>query len=156
MFNVWQFFPGYSVSLFHKISCGRPLLNRYCIYFWTALASMIVYIQYIWQVFLYLSRIVTSKEHMQPCIWVVPPLFREATCRDLVFSRVLSFFEISTCNRLCFQKYRVNLPPVAAIHSTNDLSSIIKEELQPQILSNLQYFFWTEGVLARRYHSYQL
>ena len=106
--------------------------------------------------YFYLSRIVTSKEHMQPYIWVVPPLFQEATCRDLVFPRVLSFFEISTCNRLCFQRYRVNLPPVAAIHSTNGSFSIIKEQLQPQILSNLPYFFRTGGDVARRYHSYQL
>ena len=57
--------------------------------------------------YFYLSRIVTSKEHMQPYIWVVPPLFQEATCRDLVFSRVLSFFEIRSCNRLCFQRYKI-------------------------------------------------
>ena len=87
---------------------------------------------------------------------MVPPLFQGATCRDLVFSRVLSFFEKSTCNRLSFQRYRVNLPPVAAIHSTNGPFSIIKEQLQPQVLSNLLYFFRTGGVVARRYHIYQL
>ena len=113
-----------------------------------------LFIYNIFDRYFYLSRIVTSKEHMQPYIWVVPPLFQEATCRDLVFPRVLSFFEISTCNRLCFQRYRVNLPPVAAIHSTNGPFSIIKEQLQSQILSNLQYFFRTGGVVARRYHSY--
>ena len=106
--------------------------------------------------YFYLRRIVTSKENKQPYIWVIPSLFQEATWRDLVFSRVLSFFEISTCNRLCFQRYRVNLPPVAAINSTNGLFSIMKEQLQPQILSNLLYFFRTGGVVARRYHSYQL
>ena len=114
-----------------------------------------LFIYNIFDRYFYLSRIVTSKEHMQPYIWVVPPLFQEATCRDLVFSRVLSFFEISTCNRLCFQRYRVNLPPVAAIHSTNGPFSIIKEQLQLQILSNLQYVFRTGGVVARRYHNYQ-
>ena len=57
--------------------------------------------------YFYLTRIVTSKENMQPYIWVVPPLFQEATCRDLVFSRVLSFFEIRSCNRLCFQIYKI-------------------------------------------------
>ena len=76
--------------------------------------------------YFYLRRIVTSKDHMQPYIWVITPLFQEATCRDLVFSRVLSFFEISTCSRLCFQRYRVNLPPVATIHSMNGTFSIIK------------------------------
>ena len=65
--------------------------------------------------YFYLRRIVTSKEPMQPCLWVVPPLFQGATCRDLVFSRVLSFFKISTCNRLYFQRYWVNSPTVAAI-----------------------------------------
>ena len=34
-----------------------------------------------------------SKEHLQPHIWVVPSLFQEVTCSDLVFSRVLCFFE---------------------------------------------------------------
>ena len=106
--------------------------------------------------YFYLRLIVTSKEHMQPYIWVVLPLFQEATCRDLVFPIVLSFFEISSCNRLCFQRYRVNLLPVASIHSTNGPFSIIKEQSQPQILSNLLYLFRTGGVVARRYHSYQL
>ena len=69
--------------------------------------------------YFYLRRIVTSKEHMQSYIWMLPPLFQEATCRDVVFSRVLSFLEISTFNRLYFQRYKVNFPPVAAIHSTN-------------------------------------
>ena len=68
-----------------------------------------------------------------------------------MFSRVLSFFEISTCNRLCFQRYTVNLPPVAASHSTNGPFSIIKEQLQPQILLNLLYFSRTGGVAARIY-----
>ena len=34
--------------------------------------------------------------------------------------------------------------------------SDIKEQLQPHILSNLLYFFRTEGIAARRYHSYRL
>ena len=106
--------------------------------------------------YFYLRRIVTSKEYMQPYIWLVPPLFQETTCTGLVFSKVLSFFEINTCNCLYFQRYRVNLPPVAAIHSTNGPFSIIKEQLQPQILSNLLYFFGTWEVVARRYHSYEL
>ena len=104
--------------------------------------------------YFYLSRIVTLKEDMQPYIWLVTPLFQEATCRDLAFSRVMSFFEISICNRLCFQRYRVRLPPVPGIHSTNGPFSIMKEQFQPQFLSNLLYFFRTGGVVARRYHSY--
>ena len=34
--------------------------------------------------------------------------------------------------------------------------SIIKEQLQPQIFLSLLYIFRTEGIVARRYHSYQL
>ena len=112
MFNVWQFFPGYSVSLFHKISCGHPLLNRYCIYFRTALAATICAYTMFWQIFLF-KLYCNFKAAHAPYIWVVALLFKEATCRDLVFSRVLSFFEISTCNRLCFQRYWVNSLPVA-------------------------------------------
>ena len=58
--------------------------------------------------YFYLRRIATSKEDLQPYIWVVPSLFQEGTFSDLVFSRVPSFFEISICNRLCFQRYWVN------------------------------------------------
>ena len=148
MFNVWQFFLGHSVSLFHRISCGHPSTDTVFIYEQHLQPWLCIYI--IFDRYFYLSRIVASKEHMQPYIWVVPPLFQEATCRDLVFSRVLSFFEISTCNHLCFQRYRVNLPPVAAIHLTNGLFAFIKEQLQPQILSNLKNFFRTGGVVARR------
>ena len=86
---------------------------------------------------------------------MVPSLFQEATCSDLVFSRALSFFEKSIGNRLCFQRYWVTLPPVAVIHSTNGPFSIIKEQLQPHILSKLLCFFRTGGVVARRYHGYQ-
>ena len=57
--------------------------------------------------YFYLRRIVTSKENMQPYIWVIPPLFQEASCWDLVFSRVLYFFEIRSFNRLCFQRYKI-------------------------------------------------
>ena len=148
MFNVWQFFPGYSVSLFDKISCTHPLLSRYCVYFKTALAvRTCVYTMYLADISL------TLNEQIESYIWVVPPLFQESTCRDLAFLKLLSFFEISTCNRLCFQRYRVNMPPVAAIQSTIDPFSIIKVQLQPQILSNLLYFFCTQGVVARKYHS---
>ena len=105
----------------------------------------------IFDYYFYLRRIVTSKEHKQRAM--VPPLFQEAICRDLAFSRVLFFFEIKICNRLCFERYRVNFPTVAAIHSTNCPFSIIREKLKPQILSNLLYFFKTGRVVARRYHN---
>ena len=34
-----QFFQEYSVSLFHKSSCGHPLFNGYCIYLRRPLAA---------------------------------------------------------------------------------------------------------------------
>ena len=77
----------------------------------------IVYIQCIWQIFLFI-------------IWVESALFQDATCRDLVFSMVLRLFEISTCNHPCFQRYWVNLPFQLQFHSTNGSFSIIKEQLQ--------------------------
>ena len=33
----------------------------------------------------YLRRIFISKEHLQPCIWVAPSFFQEASCSDLVW-----------------------------------------------------------------------
>ena len=147
------FFPRHSVSLFHKIRCSHPLLSGYCLYFRTALATInwhnlystlkqrgngrfhIVSTRNTCGVFVgnvfgrYLRHIVTSKQHLQLYIWVVPSLFQEATCSDLVFLRVLSFFEISTCNRLLSHRYWFNSTPVAPIHSTNGPFSIIKEQL---------------------------
>ena len=52
----------------------------------------------------------------------IPPLFQEATCSDLAFSTVLSFFEIR-------------------IFKDIELIRLIKEQLLPHILSNLQYVF---------------
>ena len=76
----------------------------------------------------YLRRILISKEHLQPYIWVVPS-FQEVACIGLVFSRVLSFFKITNCNRVCLQRYWVNSPQVRAIYSTNGPFLIIKEQL---------------------------
>ena len=48
-----------------------------------------------------------SKEHFQPYIWVVPSLFQEGTCSDLVFSR--HCFLTSTRNHHhFFHRYWVN------------------------------------------------
>ena len=55
------------------------------------LQPWINYIKCIWQIF-YLRHIVISKEHLQSDIWIVPSLFQDATCGDLVFSSVLCFF----------------------------------------------------------------
>ena len=32
------------------------------------------------------------EEHLLPYFWVVPSLFQEATCSDLIFSKVLCYF----------------------------------------------------------------
>ena len=104
-----MFLPGYSVSSFHKISCDHSLLNGYSIYFTTALAAMSCVFTKYFDRYFYLWFIVISKEHLQSFIWVVPLLFQEVICSDLVFSRVLSFFEMSTCNRLCFQVELIRL-----------------------------------------------
>ena len=97
---------------------------------------MTVYVQFIWQLFLfkaycnfkgahaaiYLSgTTIFSGSHLQR-----PSIFKGTVF--VVLSRVLG----------------------------NGSFSIIKEHLQPQILSNLLYFFRTGGVAARRYHSHQL
>ena len=142
------------VAAIHSLNILYLFLNSTCSHHCVYTMHWYFYDRY--DRYFYLRRIVTSKEYMQPYIWVVPPLFQETTCRGLVFSKVLSFFEINNCNYLCFQRYRVNLPPVAAIHSTNGPFSIIKEQLQPQILSNFLYFFGTWEVVTRRYHSYEL
>ena len=119
---------------FTKLVVGIQSLKNIAFISGQHLQPWIVYIQCFDRYF-YLRRIVTSKEHMQPCIWVAQPLFQEVTCRDLVFSRVLSFFKIRTCNRLCFQRYWVNSPPVAAIYLTNDPFPTVKEQLQSSISS---------------------
>ena len=75
---------------------------------------------------------------------MVLSLFQEATCSHLLFSKVLSFFEISICNCLYFQR-RVNSPPVTAIHST----FFCYQGAVVATISNLLYFFWTGGVVER-------
>ena len=128
MFNVWQLFPGYSASFFTKLVAAIHSLKD-SVFIWEEhLQPWIVYMQCFDRHF-YLRRIATSKEHMQPCIWMVQPLAQEVTFMDLVFSRVQSFFKISICNRLCFQRYWVNSPPAASIYSTNDPFSTVKEQL---------------------------
>ena len=100
------------------------------------LQPWIVYIQYIWQIFLF-KDIVISKEHLQPYIWMVPSLFQKATCSDLRFSRVLCFFEISTCNHPCFQRYWINSP----------------FQLQPSIRRMAPFFYHKRAVAAT--HSFK-
>ena len=67
-----------TMYLFQKSTCSHELRNYN-----------------VFERYFYLRCIVFSKEHLQPYIWVVLLLFQEATCSDLVFLRLLSFFEIS-------------------------------------------------------------
>ena len=60
-----------------------------------------------------------------------------STCSHPFFSKDMSYFAI----------------PVKAIHLMNGPFSIIKEQLQPRILSNLQHFCRTE-IVGRRYGKY--
>ena len=54
--------------------------------------------------YFYPRHIVISEDHLQSCIWMVPPIIKEATCSVVVFSRVLCFFETNTCSHLFFFK----------------------------------------------------
>ena len=93
--------------------------------------------RYFW--YFYLRHIIISKKRLQLYIWMVPPLFPEASCSGLVFSRVLFFFEMSTYiqSSLFSKVLSLFAVPVAVIHSTNGSFSVIKEQLQPHILSYL-------------------
>ena len=83
---------------------------------------------------------------------MVPSLFQEAICSDLVFSRVLCFFETIIPVFKNIELIRHS----SCSHRFNEWPfSIIKEQLQPHILSNLLAFCRT-GVVVRTYDSYQL
>ena len=79
------------------------------------LQPWIEYLQCIWQIFLFKAycnfKWAPAAIHVSGTV-----IIQDAMCINLVFSRVLSFFEISTWNS----------PPVAAIHSTNGPFSIIE------------------------------
>ena len=121
-----------TVSLFHESSCGRPLPNGYHI-----LQPWIEYIQCIWQIFLLkaccnfkgvLSAIYSSGTviftggHLQWSTILKGTVFLwNKHLQSSLFSKILSQFAI----------------PVAVIHSTNGPFSVIKEQLQPEILLNL-------------------
>ena len=66
--------------------------------------------------YFYPRHIVISEDHLQSCIWMVPPIIKEATCSVVIFSRALCFFETSTCSHLLFSKVQSQFSiPVAAI-----------------------------------------
>ena len=97
------FFSECRVFLFDKISFGQTFLNGYGTSY-----NLSFHIHNVFNWSFYLRYTVISKEHLQPYVWVVPSLFQEAVCNDLVFSRVLCFFEKSTCSHFFFQRYWVN------------------------------------------------
>ena len=151
MFNVWQNLQSAVFLYFTKLFAVIHSLTD-CICFRTALAAMncaYTVLQCIWQIFLF-KAYCNFKEAYAAIQLSGTAIISGSHLQGPVFWRALSFFQISTCNRFCFQTYRVNSPPVAAINSTNGPFSI------SQILSNLLHFFITGGIVARRYHSYQL
>ena len=97
-----------------------------------------------WQVFLRFVAI--SKKHLQTYIWMVPSLFQDATYSDLGYcvplKQALAVIPFSKANSQfhCSHPYG------------DRLLFIIKESLQPQILSNL-LCFCRAGNVARRYHN---
>ena len=67
-------------------------------------------------------------------------------CSDLVFSRVLSFFEISTCSHPIFQRQLICNSSCSLPFDEQQN----KRTMQPNILSNLLYFCRTR-IVARRF-----
>ena len=135
---------------FEKLVAAIPSLMDTVFILEQHLQPWIVYIQCIWQIFLFkaycnfkvelavihpcrhttsFKRLTTSydvlptlKERLVSMeIWVAPLLFQEPTWQWSNIFKVLPLFEISTWNRLCFQIYWFDSPPVAAIHSSNGL-----------------------------------
>ena len=85
---------------------------------------------------------------------MVPSLFQQTNYSDLVFSVVLYFFETSTCNHSFFQRYWFDSQFQCQPSIRWMALVVMKEQLEPLILSNV-LSFWRIGVEARRYHSYQ-
>ena len=84
-----------STVFLYSISFGHPFLNGYGVS-QKSTCSHELPIYNVFDRYFYLRCIVISKEHLQPYIWMVSSSFQEAFCNDLVFSRVLPFFETST------------------------------------------------------------
>ena len=119
MFN--SFFQGTFLLCFTELVATIHSLVLYL--FQNSTCSHELRIYSVFDRYFFLRRTVISKQRLQPFIWVLQPSFQATSCCDIVFSRVLSLFEISTWYRLCFQRYWVNSPSVAAIHLTNGLFS---------------------------------
>ena len=118
------------------------------------LQPWITYLQWIWQIFLFKvyrnfkgalaairlsGTIIISGGHLQwSSIFKSTVFLWRKHWQSSLFSKILSYFA-SSCS-----------------YPFDECSfSIIKEQLQPHILSKLLCFFRTGGVVARRYHGYQ-
>ena len=109
-------FTEYSVSLFHKISSGYPLLNGYCIYFRTTLATMnCVYTMYLTDI---------------PIKNVL--LFQRGTCSH-TFEWYRHYFRRQLVVIQCFQGYCLSLKKALVIVSVFKDIELICLQLQPSI-----------------------
>ena len=98
----------------------------------------------------YSRSTVISKKCSQGEILSGPPVFQDFRRPFLVFI----FFETSTCSHTFFQRNWLTCH-TSCSHPFLERPFIVKQQLQPSILSNLPCFFRIE-VQARRYHSFQL
>ena len=142
------------VSLLHESNYSHLFLNGECNFRRIVAAVNCLYTMYLANISIYLRRIVISKEHLQPCISVVPSLFQQTNYSDLVFSVVLYFFETSICNHSFFQRYWLDSQLQCQPSIRWMVLVVMKEQLEPLILSNV-LSFWRIEVEARRYRSYQ-
>ena len=82
-------------------------------------------------------------------------LYQEATCSNLVFSRVLCFFETRTCSHPFFKGLEL-IHISSCSHPFNEWPLLYyKGAIKATHFSNL-LCFCRPGIVARRYHSYQL
>ena len=109
----------------------------------------IVYKQYIWQEFLF--KVYYYFKGALVYFWLVLLLFQEATYSDLVISRVLCVLETST-----FFKSIELIDHSSCSHSFDELPYFYYEESVTVAHSFKITVFFRTGVVARRYHSYQL
>ena len=109
------------------------------VFFRTVLATInCKYVMYLADIYFYLRYI-----HLSGTVIVSE--------RHLQWSRVLCFFGKSTCSHSFFQSH-FEIPICSHPYDDRPLF-IIKEQLQPRILSNLLCFYRI-GIAARRYHKY--
>ena len=96
---VGKFFSECSISYLTKSVGAIHSLMRYVFILERRLQPCIVYLQCIWQIFLFKCIVIS---HL-PSFKGVPLLFQETICSDLVISRVLCLFETSNWSHLFFK-----------------------------------------------------